>query len=242
MVNVRCLPYPVHHDATPGCSASLLHGAHLGTIPSAGTNIRLEDQPHIQRCSKKSKQYKWLQIDFYFDLHHHCTIQFHPHDDQELDSARCSSHSSSRFITTSLLDGHSTSFSPLSQCASHGRSSYHHHYRHHHHHVQMIGIMRSWKIEIVLIILIIMNDVSKYFNKTIFWRKIVVNEDVANFENWWVIFTIIGTFNSILSLLYHNMQDCDNDWNTELCAVKCVLLNSSSSMTNQTLLYKVNHF
>merc|ERR1719422_1008148 len=30
-------------------------------------------------------------------------------------------------------------------------------------------------------------------------------------------------------------KDCDNDWNTEFCAVKCVFLNA----TDQTLLYKV---
>ena len=93
---------------------------------------------------------------------------------QELDSARCSSHSLSRFITTSLLAGHSTFSSPLSQCASHGRSAYHHHHHHHHHdhyHVQMMRMVRSWKIKFMLIIL---NDDSKYFNKTIFWRKSVI--------------------------------------------------------------------
>ena len=55
---------------------------------------------------------QWKKNHLYFNL------------DQELDSAQCSLHSSSPFITTSLLVGLSTSSSHPSRCASHGRSSY----------------------------------------------------------------------------------------------------------------------
>ena len=56
---------------------------------------------------------QWKKNHLYFNL------------DQELDSAQCSLHSSSPFITTSLLAGRSTSSSPPFQCASPGRSPYH---------------------------------------------------------------------------------------------------------------------
>ena len=32
------------------CSSTLLHGAHLGSVSSSRSNIRLEDQPNIQGC------------------------------------------------------------------------------------------------------------------------------------------------------------------------------------------------
>ena len=53
--HLRCLPHPVHHDAAAGRPPPLLHGADIGAIPSAGTNLRLEDQPNIQRSSIKPR-------------------------------------------------------------------------------------------------------------------------------------------------------------------------------------------
>ena len=51
--HLRRLPHPIHHDAAAGRFAPLLHGTDIGAVPSAGPNLRLEDQPHFQRSSLK---------------------------------------------------------------------------------------------------------------------------------------------------------------------------------------------
>jgi len=65
---------------------------------------------------------------------------------------------------------------------------------------------------------------------------------IAFFVSFYYNVIIGWAFHFLFSSLSMRLpwKDCDNDWNTELCAVKCVLLNSSGSgMINQTLLYKV---